>query len=217
MGENTMRSLFLCLGLLAATPVWCEDIVDVLRRSQDLRLASLSTASADSTRATTVRADFTRLVHALPGDTPEIELRVIRGPVMAETLHGMIVVANESLADLPEAARRFILAHELGHVMQGHWVQMAQVYQKWIPGEVTQTHTDAIAASLGEDASALARRQEFEADAFAAHLLHSLGVAPPDVLTAFVQMGPSPDTPTHPGARRRLASLRTLQPPAFTP
>ena len=122
-----MRSLFLTLGLLSASPAWCEDIVDVLRRSQDLRLASLQEAAPDSPQAQVVRASFEAVMRALPPGTPAA-LRVVRGPVRAETLHGHIVAANEDLAGLPEGARLFILAHELGHVAQHHWLQMAMLY-----------------------------------------------------------------------------------------
>lgn len=161
----------------------------MLPRSQDTRPAALLPAADDSQRPVRIHADFTQLVRALPANAPEVE---------------------QSLADLPEHAGLFIVAHELGHVMNGHWLQMAQVYQKWIPGEVTQPHTDAIAAALGRDASALSRRQEYEADAFAAHLLHVLGVAQPELLATFVQIGSSPDRPAHPGARQGSASLRAL-------
>jgi len=198
------------LLVLAATPAWCEDIVDVLRRSQDVRLAALPPADDGGARAHVVRGSFDRLRQSLPEDMRRIELRVIQGPVVAETLHGLIVVANESLADLPEGTRLLILAHELGHVVQGHWVQMARVYQRWIPGEVTQPQSDAVAPFLGRDASSLSRRQEFEADTFAAHLLHALGRSQPELLADFMRLGVHAATATHPSTRERFASLRAL-------
>lgn len=207
------------LALATAAPAWSEDIVDVLRRSQNQRLEALPAAPADSAAAQAVRASFERVLHELPPGTPAA-LHVIRGPVVAETLHGHVVVANESLADLPEQARLFILAHELGHVMQYHWLQTGLLYQKWIPGQVVQAETDAVAGPLGREASGLAHRQEFEADAFAARLLRAMGLCPlapgedpsqacRDVaLSVFQQPGALRDTPTHPGAGRRLAALR---------
>jgi hypothetical protein len=199
--------------------------VDVLRRSQDLRLASLQEAAPDSPQAQVVRASFEAVMRALPPGTPAA-LRVIRGPVRAETLHGHIVAANEDLAGLPEGARLFILAHELGHVAQNHWLQMAMLYQQWVPGVVTQVHTDSVNARLQRDASGLAHQQEFEADAFAARTLVAMGrcAAPEteaadngnaaalachdDMLAVFQQPGALRDTPTHPGAGKRLAALR---------
>ena len=206
-----MRKLILICGLLAALPAWAEDIVDVLRRSQDMRLVSMKQADAEGTRAAVVRASFEQLQPALPPDTA-VELRVIRGPLWAETMHGHIVVANELLADLPESSRLFVLAHELGHVAKNHWMQTALVYQKWVPGEVTKDQTDAVASSLGREASALSYQQEFEADAFAAHTLYRLGWTQDDMLAAFMQLGAGAtgDTATHPGTRKRIALLRTL-------
>ncbi|WP_127996563.1 M48 family metalloprotease [Piscinibacter defluvii] len=200
-----LRCLLLFLPLVGTARA--EDIVDVLRRSQQLRLEQQSTADPDGPRAETVRRTFTALVAAAPG-LPPVDLHVIRGPVLAETVHGHIVLANESLADLPEGERFFVLAHELGHVMQHHWLQMALVYQKWIPGEVSPELADAVADRLGRDASALAHRQEFEADAFALQLLQRTGQDPALAIRAFMRLGPTPDTATHPGTRKRVASLR---------
>lgn len=199
------RVLLLVLPLVG--PARAEDIVDVLRRSQQLRLESQPPADPASPRAETVRRTFAALVAAEPG-LPPVDLHVIRGPVLAETVHGHIVLANESLAGLSEGERFFVLAHELGHVMQHHWLQMALVYQKWIPGEVTAEHTDAVADRLGRDASVLAHRQEFEADAFALQLLRRTGQDPSVAFSAFMHLGMTQDTATHPGTRKRVASLR---------
>jgi len=137
-----------------------------------------------------------------------VDFYVIRGEVIAETLHGHVVVANESLADLPEGTRLFVLAHELGHVAGSHWLQMGQLYRRWVPGEVTPQQTGPVAALLGRDASGLAHRQEFEADAFALAALRALGHPPREALSAFMHMGVQHDTATHPGTRKRVASLR---------
>ncbi|HJV72113.1 M48 family metalloprotease [Ideonella sp.] len=214
-----MRWLILVLALATAGPAWCEDIVDVLRRSQDMRLASMAAAEPDSAEAQTILASFDALRRALPPGSPEVALHVIRGPVMAETLHGHVVVANEQLAGLPEDVRLFILAHEMGHVMQGHWRQMVMLYQKWVPGEVTRERTDPVNARLQRDASSLAHQQEYQADAFAAQTLQAMGRCRPqaeagglschdEMLTVFQQQGSAGDTLTHPSAGKRLAALR---------
>ncbi len=197
------------LGLALAGPARGEDIVDVLRRSQQQRLDAMVPA-ADGPRAEAVRASFQQLRQALPTDLP-VELRVIRGETIAETMHGHIVVANESLADLPEGARLFVLAHELGHVASRHWLQMGQVYRRWVPGEVTPQTTDPVAGQLGREASGLSHRQEFEADAYAAQVLRTLGRPPQDAFAIFTQTGVQRDTATHPGTRKRMASLRAAQ------
>jgi Zn-dependent protease with chaperone function len=198
----------LILSLALAGPAWGEDIADVLHRSQQQRLATLTAASADSPRAQAVRRSFEALVATLPG-LPAAELRVVSGPIVAETLHGRIVVAHESLGDLPQAERMFVLAHELGHVMREHWAQMGRLYQKWVPGDVRPDTTDPVAGRLGREASMLSHRQEFEADAFALELLRRTGHDPEAALSAFMHLGVVPDTATHPGTRKRVATLRS--------
>lgn len=203
---------WLALILVATTlafPVRAEDIVDVLRRSQQQRLDALQPA-ADGARARTVRRSFEALREALDFDVP-VDLHVVTGPVIAETVHGHIIVAHESLADMPEGARLFILAHELGHVAAGHWKQVGLLYRRWVPGEVTPTATNAVAGRLGREASGLAHRHEFEADAFALQALRRLGRTPQDAFEAFLRLGVTPDTPTHPGTRKRVALLRATQ------
>lgn len=196
------------LACLASAPAWCaDDIVDVLRRSQEQRLQAQPPADADGERAAIVQRSFRTLLTALPSP-PGVELRVTRGALLAETLHGHIIVAHESLAELPETARRFILAHELGHVVMQHWLRTALLYQKWVPGAVTPAHTEPVAARLGREASALAHDHEFAADAFAARLLHGLGHGDDELLAVFRHLGAVHDSATHPGTRKRIASLR---------
>lgn len=194
------------LALAGAGPAQALDIVDVLRASQQERLESLPPAP-DGPRADAVRRSFDVLRAGLPHGTA-VDLRVIAGPVVAETLHGHIVVANVSLADLDEGERLFVLAHELGHVLAAHWLQMGLVYTRWVPGEVTPERTDPVAAALAREAGALAHRQEFEADAFALAALRALGRPAHHAWSAFRRLGAMPDSPSHPATRRRVAALR---------
>ena len=194
------------LGAALAGQARGEDIVDVLRRSQQQRLDAMTRAPTGD-RAKIVRSSFEKLRQVLKPEM-DIDLVVIAGATTAETLHGHIIVANESLADLPEGERLFILAHEIGHVTSDHWHQMGGLYRRWIPGEVTPSKTDPVAGSLGRDASGLAHRQEFEADAFALEALHKLGFGPEVAVSAFMRQGMQHDTATHPGTRKRLAALR---------
>ena len=194
------------LGAALAGQARGEDIVDVLRRSQQQRLDAMARAPSGD-RATVVRGSFEKLCQALRPEM-EVDLVVIAGATAAETLHGHIIVANESLADLPEGERMFILAHEIGHVVNDHWQQMGGLYRRWIPGEVTPSQTDPVAGSLGRDASGLSHRHEFEADAFALQALRRLGFGPEVAVSAFMRQGMQQDTATHPGTRKRLAALR---------
>ncbi len=184
-----------------------DDISQVLERSQSERLERLPLAPQDSERARKVHASFEALVHQL-GLDDAVELRVIRGEVVAETLHGRVVVANESLGARSEPQRLFVLAHELGHLALGHWLQIGDIYQKWVPGSVTPERTDPVAGRLGREASQLAHRQEYEADAYAYRALQALGLSREVVLSAFMQLGSTPESATHPSTQKRLAALR---------
>ena len=197
------------LGLAMAGSARAEDIVDVLRRSQQMRLDAMTPAS-DPARIQVIRQSFDLLRQALKSDL-EVELQVVSGGTYAETLHGYVVVANTSLADLPEGERLFILAHELGHVAAGHWREMTAVYKRWVPGEVTQEKTDPVSGLLGRDASGLAHQQEFAADTFALKVMRDLGWPEKHAFSVFLRQGMQHDTPTHPGTRKRIASLRAAQ------
>ena len=126
-----MRGWLLIGVALAAGVAHGEDITQVLERSQSVRLERMSPAPVESARAQKVRDTFEMLVRRL-GLEGAAELRVVRGDVVAETLHGRVVIANESLGDWPEEGRLFVLAHELGHVALAHWSQMGVMYQKWL-------------------------------------------------------------------------------------
>jgi Peptidase family M48 len=197
------------LGMAIAAPAHSEDISDVLRRSQQMRLDAMAPGT-DAVRAKTIRDSFDNLRHAL-GPNLQVELRIIARGSYAETLHGNIVIANESVADLPEGERLFILAHELGHVAAGHWAQMNQLYKRWIPGAVTPELTNPVSGLLGRDASGLAHQHEYSADVFALRLLRDLGWPESHAYSAFLRQGMQHDTATHPGTRKRVASLRASQ------
>jgi predicted Zn-dependent protease len=205
-----MRTALGVFLMLLAAPAWSEDIRDVLNRSQQTRLDALPAADASGERARRVRDSFDRVVRSMALQEP-VELRVIRGDTLAETLQGHVVVANESLGDLTEGERVFVLAHELGHVALGHWSQLGELYKRYIPGEVTPQNTDPVAGPLGREASSLSHKHELDADAFSVHTLRALGHSDEDAFSAFKRIGLTRDTPTHPGTRKRMASLRDVQ------
>lgn len=202
-----MRVLLVGASWLAIGPAWSETIVEVLQRSQDMRLQGFALADERSPQVGRIRASFQTLLLTQRVSAP-VELRVIRGDTVAETLQGCVVVANESLGDLSEGERLFVLAHELGHVAQSHWLRMSRLYQKYIPGIVAPAQTEAVGNLLGREASALSHRQEYEADAYALRVLRSMGHSHEDVLAVFMRMGSRQDTVTHPGTRKRVANLR---------
>ncbi len=212
-----MRWLVAISMALACGAARCDDAADapdivmMMHRSHQLRLDAMPLADLAGPREHRVRESFDTLVRRLRTATT-IELRVVRGATVAETLQGRIVVANESLGDLTEGERLFILAHEIGHVMLGHWSEVGLLYRRWFPGRVTAELTAGVAEPLGRDASTLAHRQEFEADAFGLRAVRALGGATQEVEAALMTLGVRERTPTHPGTNQRLAALRRLEP-----
>lgn len=192
-----------------ASTAQANDIVDVLHQSAQRRLDAMPLAS-DGPRAQAVRQSFEMLRRTVAPDLV-VEFRVVTGATVAETLDGRVIVANESLADAPEGIRLFVLAHELGHVQQGHWRQVGDLYKRFVPGEVVPQTTEPVAGPLGRAASAQAHRHEFEADAFALQALRALGRSSDDAHAALRHQGLQHDSATHPGTRKRLASLRAAE------
>jgi len=196
--------------LLLSAPVWCEDIGQVLHRSQQSRLDALPEAPPQTPGAAALRESFERLQRA-GAPTAEVQLHVVAVGSIAETLEGRVVVVNAALGELPEACRLFLLAHELGHVKQMHWAKRIALYRQFIPGEVVQAETDAVAGDLGREASQQAHQQEYEADAYAMRMLLDLGYSRDELLDMFFHLGHYGDTATHPSSARRLAQLRMIE------
>ena len=205
-----MRAFLMALVTALSAPAWCgEDIAAVLTRSQQQQLDALHEVEQGSLKAQVIRRSFDRLLMAVDVPVP-VSLLVVDGPQLAECLLGRVVVANASLAEMSEGERMFVLAHELGHVVQGHWSQMRLLFQKHIPHAVQQEHTDAVAGVLGREASQLAHLQEYEADAFAVRVLQRLGEAEDSPLELFRRLPMTKDTATHPGTHRRVMQIRVL-------
>jgi Zn-dependent protease with chaperone function len=202
-----MRWLFVMCLAMAGGAACSEGIEEVLERSQQVRIDAHPAVDAAAPSAVKIRASFQTVLRTA-GPLPPLELRVVSGAPLDETLQGRVIVVDESLAERREEDRLFVLAHEVGHVALKHWPQMRKLYQAYIPGEVVRSHTDSIAALLGYDASALSHKQEFEADTFAMRMLQSLGHSPEAACQALMQQGVHGDTPTHPGTMKRVTSLR---------
>jgi predicted Zn-dependent protease len=209
--EHVMRAVLMSLCLLLTAPACADTIEQVLQSSQLSRLQTMRPIAEDDPRAGVVGASFYKLLAAGHHPPGPAELRVIEGPVLAECLLGRVIVVNVSLADAPEGERLFVLAHELGHLINGHWAHVGSAFKKHIPGEVTQAHTDGVAALIGPEMSALSHRHEFDADAYALRALEQMGFGLDTVLASFMRHGVQHDTATHPGTRKRLAHLRVIE------
>lgn len=196
---------------LCSSSAWGEGILDVLARSHQLRLESMPESSEDGAARRTLGHDFRRLRAVMGIDASDVELRVVASGTIAETIQGRVVVVHEAVADWEPGERLFVLAHEMGHVAQRHWQQLAGVYQRHIPAEVTPDTTGRVAAFLGREASAAAHRHEFEADAYALSAVRLLGFGSQDAVSVFRRLGGTGDTATHPAVRRRVAQIHAIE------
>ncbi|MGE5114945.1 MAG: M48 family metalloprotease [Betaproteobacteria bacterium] len=207
---RALRTLLLFLSaLLLSAPAWSEGIVQVLERSQTQRMQAYPAAAPDSDRAAVVRESFARIVGVTSPLRP-VQLRVVRGGLNAEAMLGRVIVASESLADLPEGERLMVLAHELGHVELGHWDAMCALYVRHIPGEVRPEATDPDAEALGAEAHRQAWQHEFAADAYGYRAIYRLGFRMDAVYSLMTRSQLQMDSATHPGTRRRVAQLRQI-------
>lgn len=207
-----MRAAMVCLCLFAtATAFGGETIEQVLERSQRTQLQALEHVDEQDGRVAVIRASYERLLAGERGPQTGTELRVVEGPMVAACMFGRVIVAHVSLAEVPESERLFVLAHELGHVAHGHWAHFTSIYRKHVPGDVTQELTDAAAVRLGPEMSELAHAHELDADAYGLRALHRFGLGIDTVLASSMRYGVRHDSATHPGTRKRLSHLRTIE------
>lgn len=203
-----------CLWLLCALlwcPVHAEDIAQVLQRSQQWRLQQRPAPDLQSVASARVRTSFERLQQLDPRAT-DLKLQIVGGELFAEALFGQrTLVVSESAGELPEGERLLMLAHEMGHLMLGHWGGLSALYRSHIPGEVTPQTTDPVARQLSIEAQILSHRQEFEADGYGFALVRKMGFGLDNAFGLLMRQGLQFDTPTHPGTRRRLAQLRVME------
>lgn len=194
----------------AMTAARADDIVDVLKRSQQLRLDQ-RVAAPDGERSQRVRASFDRLLSQGRIAANSVELRVMQGGVQAEAMLGRLLVVGDAVGDLPESERLLLLAHELSHLTLRHWQALCDLYRKHIPGEVRPDTTDPVADALARDAHDVSHRHEYEADAHGFALARQLGATLDDALSLLMRHPMLGDSATHPATRRRIAQLRMLQ------
>jgi hypothetical protein len=211
MGAD-MRIFGAILGLIAAlSSARAENIVEVLERSQRLRLEQRVAAAPDGERTQRVRATFDRLLAQGRIAPQSVELRVMQGGVQAEAMLGRVLVVGDAVGDLPEGERLMLLAHELSHLTLGHWHALCALYSKHVPGEVRPDTTDPVAGALGRDGSELSHRHEYEADAHGYALAQQLGASLDEAVSLLMRQPMLSDSPTHPATRRRIAQFRMLQ------
>ncbi len=204
-------------ALVACPAAHAEDITQVLQRSQQWRLQQRPAPDLQSTASARVRTSFER-IQQLDPRAADVKLQIVGGELFAEAVFGeRTLVVSENAGELPEGERLLMLAHEVGHLMLGHWGGLSALYRSHIPGEVRPETTDPVAKKLSVEAQALSHRQEFEADGYGFALVRKMGFGLDNAFGLLTRQGLQFDTPTHPGTRRRLAQLRVMEAQATRP
>lgn len=102
----------------------------------------------------------------------------------------------------------FVLAHELGHIVNGDWHSFTEAFTHYVPSETPDDMVNAAMRRASPQASQLMHGFEFGADVFAMRLLAQMGrdsVA--DGCAALRRDVPMHTSPTHPGTMQRIAAL----------
>jgi Zn-dependent protease with chaperone function len=200
----------LALALLAlSTPrVWPIGIVQILEDSAAARLAKLSPVDPGSPAYQLIRSSYERVLKQTKYTQP-VDFRCVEGPVDAAAELGRILVARRGLEEIGEGPRLFILAHELGHIVLGHWSTRRALYLAHFPGEITETNANPSDETFGREAHVLAFEQEFAADAFGYRIIKALGFGLDSALAA-LQLNASSDL-THPPMGRRYMQLMEIE------
>lgn len=183
-----------------------ETIAEVVKRSNAQYMASLK--FVDVSAAPETVKSFQKVIAYLKADRL-IYLRIVDGNTTGIT-DGNTVVLHRSNETNDEIMREFVIAHECGHILKKHTLQKIALYEKYIPGEVTEEAANRANNIVGPEMRRLSYRVEFEADEFALRTLVGLGRTRDEVIGAFMAIERTTDTATHPSTAKRIMALRSV-------
>jgi predicted Zn-dependent protease len=174
--------------------------------------------------------DYTRMLEELSPhmtNPPAVEMEVFQG--LGPTLNayalpgGKIVLYEALMRELKEAdARRFVLAHEMGHVYHRHSLQaVGKLFIVWgliTPATVVFPQArNLLEGLLNVSSMQYSQEKELEADRYAIELLTQAGHNPRAGIEVFETLkkategNPTPDfLRTHPPDETRIAQIKAL-------
>lgn len=130
----------------------------------------------------------------------------IKAPVQAMATFKTIIIGSAFVNEVPVDVLRFVIAHELGHLVKKHAHQKVSFLVKNFP----DADLDALEVSSHKVTSAMMHQVEYEADKFAKDFLSHRGLYDP-LLPAKVFMfisGFNQSTRTHPSHFDRMNALQ---------
>ncbi len=189
--------LLLVSSFCCATP--SQDEAQALREFHD----TLWLVSESDPRLLQLNADFRELVKAT-GVTLPLKLEVTSTPLIGHSFPGGVIVVQVDLASLPRAQRMLVLGHELGHQVLGHFASAFAFLDN---------NSQLFTNQAAEDNPAwrtFLHQQEYDADAYAVHCLHLLGLPLADAVPIFEVYADADESLTHPATKARIARMRQL-------
>jgi hypothetical protein len=148
-----------------------------------------------------IEADIAAFVRATPA-AGGAQFEVHDCEMDGQVHDGRTIILSARLARLPQVQRYFIIAHEFAHHRLDHQVQTG--------GPLAGIVSRHGKSSKAVDATELAHRTEFEADAYAVRMMHAEGLDPNEAAKLFDSMGEGTDSATHPAFSRRAQAIRDV-------
>lgn len=201
-----MKRFLAAAALVLVSNVHAFDIVAALNLGQKVALDKCEEVADAADDAAVIQASFER-VKAAAGIARPITVRIARCNAMVQVLQG-VVVAHPAIANWNEGERLFVLAHELGHVVNGDWHTFTSTFAGLVPAETTDAEAPMALRRAQPHVSSLMHGFEYGADSFALSVLETMGRdGVTDGCAALRKDIPVSTTPTHPGTNLRVAAL----------
>jgi Zn-dependent protease with chaperone function len=201
---RVVKMLFALLAVLCSLVARADTIRQVIEAGA--RQTLLSIPAGDPAATPRIVATFDRVKSYLK--EPLLMLKVAKEINTLAMTAGTTIVIASTAETLNDINLEFIIAHEAGHIVMNHTERRILTYQKYIPGEVTPEKATFANARIGREMMQVAHLGEYEADRFAVKVLSGLGRSKDQITEAFLGMGRTPDTATHPSTAKRVMNMR---------
>ena len=189
---RTLAAIAVVLGSSACAP---------LRGDGSTRLAGCNPISLQHPGRQVIEADVANFVRAVPA-AGAVRFEVQDCLMDGQLYDGKTIVLGACLARLPQPQRYFVIAHEFAHYRLDHQAQNGGRSAHILGYQAQPSHA--------RDASELAHRTEFEADAYAVRMMRAQGLDPEDAARLFDSMGAGGNSATHPAFARRARAIRDV-------
>jgi hypothetical protein len=198
-----IRSILIGITVVFPIVAHCETIVELINKGNIEYMRSLHYVQPGI--VPDIVNSFQR-INKLAGGRKLVFLRIADGNQTGIT-DGNTVVVHHSVEMMSELQRSFIIAHEYGHIALNHTALKLALYQKYLPGQVTEANANIANHIVGPELRTLSHKVELQADSYALKVLVNLGWTRGQVVDMFLGMERTPDSTTHPSSARRVQNL----------